>query len=80
MKPEASSQGKGIYLIKNIDKAPLTEPMVIQKYVHNPLLIQGLKFDLRIYVLVVSVEPLVIYIYKNGLTRFATEKYKVLQV
>lgn len=77
MKPEASSQGKGIFLIKNIDKAPLNEPMVIQKYIQNPLLIQGLKFDLRIYVLVVSVEPLVIYIYKDGLTRLATDEYKV---
>ena len=64
-------------MIKSIDKAPLNEPMIIQKYIQNPLLIQGLKFDLRIYVLVVSVEPLVIYIYKNGLTRLATEKYKV---
>jgi tubulin polyglutamylase TTLL6/13 len=51
--------------------------MIIQKYIQNPMLIQGLKFDLRIYVLVVSVDPLVIYIYKNGLTRLATETYKV---
>ena len=54
--------------------------MVIQKYIQNPLLIQGLKFDLRIYVLLVSVEPLVIYIYKDGLTRLATEEYKVMMV
>lgn len=51
--------------------------MIIQKYIQNPLLIQNLKFDLRIYVLVVSVEPLVVYIYKDGLTRMATEEYKV---
>lgn len=51
--------------------------MIIQKYIQNPLLIQGLKFDLRIYVLLVSVDPLVVYIYKDGLTRLATETYKV---
>ena len=51
--------------------------MIIQKYITNPMLIQKLKFDLRIYVLVVSVDPLVIYIYNNGLTRLATEEYRV---
>ena len=54
--------------------------MIVQKYIHDPFLIQGLKFDLRIYVLVVSCDPLVLYIYKNGLTRLATEEYQVILI
>lgn len=52
---------------------------VVSQYVANPFLIDGYKFDMRIYVLVTSFEPLKIYMFKEGLARFATERYTTSQ-
>ena len=41
----------------------------------NPHLIEGFKYDLRIYALVSGFDPLKIYLFKEGLVRFATQKY-----
>jgi len=48
---------------------------LISEYLGSPMLVAGHKFDLRVYVLVVSMEPLRVYIYHEGLVRFATQKY-----
>ncbi|KAL4478033.1 hypothetical protein ABPG72_013472 [Tetrahymena utriculariae] len=76
VKPEASCQGRGIYLTSRIDQLQSTEHYVVQEYIKNPYLIDNLKFDLRLYVLIKSVSPLKIFLYQDGLARFATVPYK----
>jgi hypothetical protein len=58
-----------------VNEVSVEDTSVISRYISNPLLINGHKFDLRIYVVVTSLEPLRIYIYKEGLARFASEQY-----
>jgi tubulin polyglutamylase TTLL9 len=56
-------------------ESPQAEPYVVQRYVLNPLLIGGKKFDLRIYVLVISYQPLTVYLYRDGFGRFTHARY-----
>ncbi|XP_062290739.1 tubulin polyglutamylase TTLL11 [Scomber scombrus] len=81
VKPDGGSQGDGIYLIRDPTELKLmagsqAKQAVVQEYIHKPLLIDKLKFDIRLYVLIKSMEPLEIYIAKEGLTRFCTEPYQ----
>nr|XP_055029113.1 tubulin polyglutamylase TTLL5 isoform X3 [Misgurnus anguillicaudatus] len=75
IKPVASSRGRGIYLVNSLSQIQLDENILISRYINNPLLIDGFKFDVRLYVLVTSFDPLLIYLYEEGLARFATVKY-----
>lgn len=75
VKPDMSSQGRGIYLAKGKEDINPKWNAVIQEYLQNPFLVDNLKFDIRLYVLVTSVDPLRIYLFNDGLVRFATVEY-----
>lgn len=75
MKPSASSCGRGIKVVGQKQEVKRKPGYVVSQYVSNPHLIDGFKYDMRIYALVSGFDPLKIYLFKEGLVRFATQKY-----
>ena len=71
--PQLSVTYSSIYLFLCL----LSTHFLPHRYLADPLLIGGNKIDLRVYVYVSSYDPLMIYVFPDGLTRFATCKYAV---
>ncbi|KAK9503285.1 hypothetical protein O3M35_011887 [Rhynocoris fuscipes] len=71
------SQGRGISLFRKVSELNSPSHSVVQRYVQNPLLIGGYKFDLRLYVCVPCFHPLTVYAYREGLARFSTDKFSL---
>ncbi|KAM9597462.1 tubulin polyglutamylase TTLL6 [Trichechus inunguis] len=74
-KPDSGCQGRGIFITRRVREIKPGEDMICQLYISKPFIIDGFKFDLRIYVLVTSCDPLRIFVYNEGLARFATTSY-----
>ena len=70
IKPSGGSEGIGIFLLQHERLIPrykvATIPLVAQDYI-SPMLLDGKKFDLRLYVLIRSVDPLEVYLHCEGL-------------
>ena len=85
VKPVNLSRGRGVHLLrgesefKHLYKRSTqlsVSQYLISRYIDRPHLLNNKKYDLRIYVLIASFTPLRIYLYNNGLVRFATEDYR----
>lgn len=63
MKPTSSSCGKGIRIIGKKQNVNKRSGYLVSKYVSKPHLLRGYKYDMRIYILVTSFEPLKAYIF-----------------
>ena len=75
LKPSDLSRGRGIFISNEVRDFQCDDNCVVSRYIPNPLLINGHKFDLRIYVSVTCFDPLRIYVFREGLARFASEPY-----
>lgn len=47
-----------------------------QQYINKPLLINGRKFGIRLWVLVPGAVPLRVYLHRNGLALFSATRYQ----
>ena len=74
IKPTMGSLGLKISILTNFSKINL-KSYLITKYLYNPHLIKGFKYDLRFHGLVSTIKPLKLYLYNEGLVRLASEKY-----
>jgi hypothetical protein len=73
VKPDNGSLGQGIVVLEpGSDFAPDDSLVVAQEYVES-FLLDNTKFDLRVYALVMSVTPLRICVYRDGIARFCSE-------
>ena len=76
LKPQSGCCGAGIRLIQNpMDIAYDTTSAVIQQYI-DPYLLNGFKFDFRFYLLITDLQPLTVFMFKEGIARFCTKKYR----
>jgi tubulin polyglutamylase TTLL9 len=88
MKPVGSAQGKGIFIFTKLSEIsdwkkdykwksdePQAAAYIVQRYINNPYLIGGKKFDMRIYALVTSFNPLNVWLYRTGFCRFTNQRY-----
>lgn len=48
--------------------------MLAQRYVANPLLIDGCKFGIRLWLLVTGVDPFTCYLHRQALVLFSTDR------
>lgn len=74
---ESFSRGGAVHA--TVIDAPAAETgrsqYVVQRYIANPFLLEGRKFDLRLYVVATSYDPVRLYLYREGLVRIASSPY-----
>ncbi|VVC38473.1 Tubulin-tyrosine ligase/Tubulin polyglutamylase [Cinara cedri] len=84
IKPTSNCSGHGILLSRDLnkikEKTTVTDGLknnIVQKYIEKPLLIYSCKIDLRQWFLVTNMNPVVIWMYKEGYVRFCANSFSM---
>ena len=78
-KPGGLSRGRGVHCVDQLNdilaNVKIGGQTIIQKYIENPLIILGRKFDIRQWVLVTDLSPLTVWLFDTPYLRFGAEDY-----
>ncbi|MGM0521776.1 MAG: PqqD family peptide modification chaperone [Pseudomonadota bacterium] len=72
LKPTNASKGQGVRVLRDPQAAPLSPNWLVQEYIGNPHTIRGHKYVLRLYMLIAGIDPLRIYLYRQGFAKLAS--------
>jgi tubulin monoglycylase TTLL15 len=73
---QKNSNHRGIKIEKLEDLDLKSSGSFVQEFIHDPFLIDGYKFDIGVYTMITSINPLRIYVYNSDvLIRFCPKKY-----
>ena len=76
IKPVNWFSGLGIKITNNLEEILQSGGnAVVQEYVERPLLINKRKFDVRVFLLLTSLEPLQLFLYQEGIVSVCSEEY-----
>lgn len=91
LKPANLSKGIGIKVLREFDglhrqyqAGDLSDPVVdpkleyiAQRYIENPLLLNGKKSELRVYWMIASIDPLRVLLFDEGTVRLTTQEFSL---
>jgi hypothetical protein len=77
LKPKNSSRGRGVRVLRDVASVPLENSWMVQEYVENPHTMKQRKYVLRLYVLISSITPLRVYLYRQGFAKLASAPYDI---
>lgn len=71
------SGGQGAHVVKGPVKETQTADRIAQRYITEPYLLEGRKFNLRIYFVIVSTDPLEVHLWRDGVVFIAPQPFSL---